>query len=56
MRCKGFSSGYFFNKSTKIVAFAVGGVFALVQFLASQGYITLNYDKLSQDIEVCLFR
>ena len=49
---RGFSSGYFIKKSTKIVAFAVGGVFALVQFLASQGYITLNYDKLSQDFEV----
>jgi hypothetical protein len=49
---RGFSSGYFIKKSSKIIAFVAGGMFIFVQFLGSQGYVTLNYQKLSKDFEV----
>lgn len=37
------------------MAFTVGGMFAFVQYLSSNGYIQVNYDRLSRDFEVCLY-
>jgi uncharacterized membrane protein (Fun14 family) len=47
----GYSAGFFVKRTSKVIAFAVGGVFALVQTLAYNGYIVVNHDKLKADTE-----
>ena len=47
----GYSSGFFVKKASRFVAFAVGGVFALVQALAYNGYVIVNHDKMKTDVE-----
>lgn len=47
----GFSSGYFLKQSAKFVAFAAGGMFTLVQVLSSNGYVKVNYERLTKDFE-----
>ena len=40
------------NQASQFLAFFVGFVFLLVQVLSYQGYVTVNYEKLKQDVEV----
>jgi uncharacterized membrane protein (Fun14 family) len=50
----GYSAGFFVKRASKVVAFGVGGMFALVQALAYNGYIVVNHDKLKKDTESML--
>mmetsp|Transcript_22058 Transcript_22058/g.20053 ORF Transcript_22058/g.20053 Transcript_22058/m.20053 type:complete len:185 (-) Transcript_22058:29-583(-) len=47
----GYSSGYCLKKLSRVIAFAVGGVFITVQFLSYHGYMNVNYDKFEKDVE-----
>jgi uncharacterized membrane protein (Fun14 family) len=46
----GYTSGLFVKHISKIVAVGVGGVFILIQTLAYSGYVTVNVDKMGNDI------
>jgi uncharacterized membrane protein (Fun14 family) len=47
----GYSSGYCLKKVSKIMAFALGGVFIAVQSLSYNGYMIVNYEKVQKDVE-----
>jgi hypothetical protein len=38
-----------------VAAFAVGGMFILVQTLSSQGYLQVNHEKIQREVEVSSF-
>lgn len=48
----GFASGYCIKKVAKAAAFAVGGLFIIVQTLAYNGYLTVNQDRIKEEFEV----
>ena len=53
----GYSSGFCLKKVSKIIAFSVGGVFILAQVLSSQGYLTINHERIGNELEVtCNFK
>lgn len=47
----GYSSGYCLKKVSKVVAFAVGGIFIALQSLSYNGYMNVNYGKIQKDVE-----
>mmetsp|Transcript_20013 Transcript_20013/g.20716 ORF Transcript_20013/g.20716 Transcript_20013/m.20716 type:complete len:96 (+) Transcript_20013:1933-2220(+) len=47
----GYSSGFCLKKVSKVIAFSVGGVFIILQILSSQGYLTINHDRIGKEIE-----
>ena len=47
----GYSSGYCVKKVSKMIAFAVGGVFMAIQALAYTGYANLDQGKIKDDVE-----
>ena len=50
----GFCSGFAVKKVGKFGAFIFGTAFALFQSLSYAGYITINYDKVGQDLSKVL--
>jgi len=51
----GFLSGYCIKKVAKAAAFAVGGLFIIVQTLAYNGYLTVNQDRIKKEFEVTFY-
>jgi len=47
----GYSSGYCLKKVSKVLAFAVGGIFIALQSLSYNGYMNVNYGKIQKDVE-----
>lgn len=47
----GYCSGYCVKKVSKLIAFAVGGVFCTMQYLSWKGYANVNQDKLKHEVE-----
>ncbi len=47
----GYCSGYCLKKTSKMVAFGVGGIFITIQTLSYNGYIQVNMDKLEKDVD-----
>lgn len=45
----GYSSGFCLKKVSKVVAFALGGFFIVIQTLSFNGYMQVNYDKLEKE-------
>jgi uncharacterized membrane protein (Fun14 family) len=45
----GYSSGFCLKKVSKLVAFAVGGFFIVIQTLSFNGYMQVNYEKLEKE-------
>jgi len=50
----GYASGYFVKQVSRTLAFAVGGVFVLLQSLAYAGLIKIDYEKLEKKTEELL--
>ena len=48
----GYSSGFCLKKVSKLVAFALGGVFIAIQTLSYNGYIKVDYTGIKKDVEV----
>ncbi len=48
----GYSSGYCLKKVGKLAAFAIGGLFVIIQTLSFNGYIQVNDSKLKHDVKV----
>jgi uncharacterized membrane protein (Fun14 family) len=46
----GFCSGYCLKRISQEVAVGIGAVFMLLQVLQHQGYININYKKMSDDV------
>ena len=47
--CQGYATGYCLRVVGQMAAFAVGGVFMMVQLAAYKGYIDVNWGKISGD-------
>lgn len=50
----GYSSGFCLKKVSKILAFAVGGIFIAVQTLSYNGYMQVNYDRIQKEMDKVL--
>jgi len=44
----GFSVGYAAKKFLKLVAFALGSYLASLMYLSSRGFLTVNWDKITE--------
>lgn len=47
----GFSVGYFTKKFFKVVAAITGGYLASLIYLSSRGYLTVNWDKITESTD-----
>ncbi|KAI0035703.1 FUN14 family-domain-containing protein [Vararia minispora EC-137] len=47
----GICAGVFIKKGAKVVAFALGGVFVLLQYLGSKSIIRVDWSRISQKFE-----
>ncbi|KAL4470887.1 hypothetical protein ABPG72_005921 [Tetrahymena utriculariae] len=47
----GFCAGYFSRNAVKYAAFVTGGAFIFLQVLSHKGYITMNMNKIEQDLK-----
>ena len=50
----GYSAGFCVKKVSKVLSFAVGAAFILVQSLSFAGYIDVNYGQIEDDVKVAL--
>lgn len=50
--CSGYCTGFAAKKAGKLLAVGVGGVFALLQGLAYNGYIVVDQKKIGKDFEL----
>ena len=50
----GYSAGFCVKKVSKVLSFAVGVAFILVQSLSFAGYIDVNYGRIEDDVKVAL--
>ena len=50
----GYSAGFCVKKVSKVLSFAVGVAFILVQSLSFAGYIDVNYGQIEDDVKVTL--
>jgi uncharacterized membrane protein (Fun14 family) len=50
----GYSAGFCVKKVSKVLSFAVGAAFILVQSLSFAGYIDVNYGQIEDDVKVTL--
>lgn len=50
----GFAAGYAFKKLGKMVAFAVGLLFIVLQILAFYGFVTINWGEVQSRIDPLL--
>jgi uncharacterized membrane protein (Fun14 family) len=50
----GYSAGFCVKKVSKVLSFAVGAAFILVQSLSFAGYIDVNYGRIEDDVKVAL--
>ena len=48
----GYSAGFCVKKVSKVLSFAVGAAFILVQSLSFAGYIDVNYGQIEDDVKV----
>ena len=49
--CSGYCAGFAAKKASKVVAVGLGGIFALMQTLAYNGYIVVDQEKISKDFQ-----
>ncbi|KLT41498.1 hypothetical protein CC85DRAFT_235845, partial [Cutaneotrichosporon oleaginosum] len=47
----GICAGVFVKKGFKLVAFFLGGVFVLLQYLQSKSYVTVDWGKVSKSYD-----
>jgi uncharacterized membrane protein (Fun14 family) len=47
----GYCSGFAVKRVAKAAAFVIGGAFVVVQSLAYRGYVKVNQDQVSKDVE-----
>ena len=47
----GFSVGYFAKKFLKLAAFITGAYLASLMYLGSRGYLTVNWDKITESTD-----
>lgn len=45
----GYTSGFCLKKLSKVFAVVIGGFYISLQFLAYDGYVSLNVDKIEKD-------
>lgn len=50
----GYSAGFCVKKVSKVLSFAVGAAFILVQSLSFAGYIDVNYGQIEDDVKTIL--
>ena len=50
----GYSSGFCLKKISKVLAFGIGGLFIIMQTLAYNGFMSVNYDKMQKEAEKVL--
>ena len=49
--CSGYCAGFAAKKASKVVAVGLGGIFALMQALAYNGFIVVDQEKLRKDFQ-----
>jgi len=51
----GYASGYCVKRVAKVAAFALGGLFVIIQSLSFNGYMNINHERIKKDFEVSFF-